>query len=535
MADVKKTDTASEETGRPDEDAVETGQMPDTEETSDPEGDGREAGHPNDTADDGIEDAEVVEEILSDDTADTLSEEDVLVEDVAIDPVDAPDPDDISDLETLDGVTPEIVTDEPTAPTDDAPEAMADEPDTPPEPVAEVQALKETVIVERKGGFVPGFVGGLIAATGVFFAAPYVIPGHLLPANKQLNADLGAQAESIQALEAQIAAMGGRIDDTTGKIDSVSTNIDTVSSNTETSVTELKTGVAGLQTAVTDMRSKFATSAAMEDALAAMTETNKAIGVRVTDLEKRPIAEATDPASIAAVEAYAREMAELRAEVAEQIQQSKDLAASTSAAAQEAVQKAIDASDTAVADAEAASKAAQEMAATEAAEAAAKALRAQRAQALVDIQAALETGGGFAEVLPELDGIDVPETLTAVAADGVATLPDLRDAYVIAARDALAAARKETAGGSMSGRFGAFMQNQLGVRSLAPSEGDDPDAVLSRAEAATREARLTDAVSELAALPDGGRLIMADWMALATTRAEALAAADELAASLAAN
>ena len=249
-----------------------------------------------------------------------------------------------------------------------------------------------------------------------------------------------------------------------------------------------------------------------------------ALTERITELEKRPIDDSPDPASIAAVEAYGRELAELREAISAQMADADELVKSAAAAAEKAVSEALDASKAAIADA----KAAEE-------EARAKAQRAAQAQALVDIQAALEDGSPYAGVLPLLDGIDIPDTLAAAANEGVTTLPELHDAYTVAARQALSVSRSEAATDSTAARASTWLQNQLGVRSLAPSEGDDPDAVLSRAEAALAEARLEDAIAELSALPEGGQQVLSEWMATASARAEALAAANELAASLATN
>jgi len=68
----------------------------------------------------------------------------------------------------------------------------------------------------------------------------------------------------------------------------------------------------------------------------------------------------------------------------------------------------------------------------------------------------------------------------------------------------------------------------LGARSVAPREGDDPDAVLSRAEAAVRSGDLDTALTEIAALPDVAQSAIADWQANAETRLEAKSAADDL-------
>ena len=49
--------------------------------------------------------------------------------------------------------------------------------------------------------------------------------------------------------------------------------------------------------------------------------------------------------------------------------------------------------------------------------------------------------------------------------------------------------------------------------------------MLSRAEAALAEGRLSDALAEIEALPETARAAMADWAAQARSRADALVAA----------
>jgi hypothetical protein len=76
------------------------------------------------------------------------------------------------------------------------------------------------------------------------------------------------------------------------------------------------------------------------------------------------------------------------------------------------------------------------------------------------------------------------------------------------------------------------LRAQLGVRSLEPREGDDTDAILSRAEAALAGGRLGDALAEIETLPEAARAATSDWAARATARHDALAAAEELSAQL---
>ena len=81
-------------------------------------------------------------------------------------------------------------------------------------------------------------------------------------------------------------------------------------------------------------------------------------------------------------------------------------------------------------------------------------------------------------------------------------------------------------------RIGAFLLAQTGARSLEPREGDDPDAVLSRAEAALAAGDLATVMTEIGTLPEAGQAEMSDWIALAEQRLAATNALGALAQSL---
>nr|WP_242509470.1 mitofilin family membrane protein [Rhodovulum imhoffii] len=154
---------------------------------------------------------------------------------------------------------------------------------------------------------------------------------------------------------------------------------------------------------------------------------------------------------------------------------------------------------------------------------------------MLRIAAALDSGESFDDALTDLGNTEIPEALSGVAQDGAPSLADLRSTFPSAARAALAESLRETAETEPAGRFTAFLRSQLGARSLAPREGDDPDAVLSRAEAAVDSGDLDQAIGELATLPQAGQDAMADWVAAASARIEALAAARSLYESLNSN
>ena len=186
-----------------------------------------------------------------------------------------------------------------------------------------------------------------------------------------------------------------------------------------------------------------------------------------------------------------------------------DIAAATDAAAQRA-------------------KAAEEQAVQAQAQAAAALRQAALRTALGELRAALESGAAMDKALGQLDqaGVAAPEALTSQA-QGVPTLAALRGGFPPAARDALAASLAETAGGSLWNRAVAFVRSETGARSLTPRAGADPDAILSRAEAALGAGDLVAALAEIATLPATGQARMAEWKGLAERRlgaAEAIAA-----------
>ncbi len=156
-------------------------------------------------------------------------------------------------------------------------------------------------------------------------------------------------------------------------------------------------------------------------------------------------------------------------------------------------------------------------------------------ESLAKIVAALNSGAVFAtelDVLQAASGARAPEALKSVADKGVPTRDELTAAFPEAARAALNAATEEAGENGDIGPVGAFLRRQLGIRSLEPREGNSPDAVLSRAEAAVRTDDLNIALSEIATLPESGRTRFAEWIGLAERRRDALDAIADLSARL---
>ncbi|WP_408635231.1 COG4223 family protein, partial [Paracoccus binzhouensis] len=78
--------------------------------------------------------------------------------------------------------------------------------------------------------------------------------------------------------------------------------------------------------------------------------------------------------------------------------------------------------------------------------------------------------------------------------------------------------------------IGTFLRVQTGARSVEPRQGDDPDAILSRADAAVKAGDIKGALAEIGSLPQPGQDAMADWTARAGLWVEANAALAALAA-----
>lgn len=335
----------------------------------------------------------------------------------------------------------------------------------------------------RVAGLLGLLAGGAIAAGLGFGVARFAVPeGWPLAATGPLEARLAEQAATLTTLRRDLAGLAA----------------DLAARPEDPRLAALATAVTGLQ----EKAAQPAADSGLEPRLAAL-ET------RLSDLEKRPTADGGVSAS--ALAAYDRDLATLKSEIAAQ--------KATGAAAAN--------------DAAAAARAATAKLAAAEAEAAAAAGRATTAAAVGRLQSAVESGAPYADLTAALDagGVTLPPVLRDGAETGLPSLAALQDAYPAAARAALAAALRADMGTTFTERMAAFLRSQTGARSLVPHQGSDPDAVLSRAEAALRAGDLGTVMTEIKALPPEALAAMADWPVLAERR---LAATDALAALLAA-
>lgn len=247
------------------------------------------------------------------------------------------------------------------------------------------------------------------------------------------------------------------------------------------------------------------------DALAALEQAVKDNQAALAALQQAP--GAGDEVSSVQVAALAQAVDDLKRQVA---------GLSTASASPEGIRAAVDA---AIAE-RAAAQDAEAQAVTEAAR-----KQAARADAVARFMAAARAGAPYADLLPALDGLPLDPVLQEAASAGLVTQKALTDAFPEAARKALDASLRATGGEGLGDRLYTFLRIQTGARSLEPREGTDPDAVLSRAEAAVGAGDIAKAVDELAGLPPEGQAEMADWAAMARQWLAAGKALDDLAAA----
>lgn len=410
--------------------------------------------------------ADAADQPAENDVIDATAEDVTPDDTVAEDPSpELPDDQSASDPASDDEPTPE---DEQTAETTQE-EAIQDSPvdETPdPEPKSEPTKPAQSPYdaPETSNGFIPMLLGGLVAG-GIGFGASYY----------------WNQSASDNASDFQSKVIA-QIEQNADAISSLSDTVDALP-------------VAPDLSAITDEQSNQA--AAMDsliDRLAAVETQVSALDQRLTDVEKRPM---TEGASDAAVAAYERELKALQDTMAAQRAEIETLA-------EEARSMEGNAEDVAKAT--------------------------MLRSALTRVQTAIDGGTGFAPALGDLQagGVEVPAALSDVAEDGVMSLAQLQSAFPDAARSALAVSRQQAAESGEGSGFSAFLKNQLGTRSLEPREGSDPDAVLSRAEAAARDGRLADTLAEIEALPEVGRAELAEWTTNVTRRQAAVSAVEAL-------
>lgn len=328
------------------------------------------------------------------------------------------------------------------------------------ETISDVQETLIEPIVERKSGFLPLVLGGVLAAGLGVVSAQYIFPNGL---------PFGPAATQKIDLESKLNQQSGRIDDL-NKLLEAQPQVDPAA---------LDAAVA----AVGDLQAQ----------IGAVVDNVSALETRITGLEALP---KSDGSGIST--AMENELKDLRAALDLQkgeLAQMIDEAQNTKQSAEETARQTLARS------------------------------------AMTRILVALESGAPFDDALADVQAnsdVSVPASLAQTAMNGVPTLATLSETYPDAARAALAAVRSEDTGGGVA----SFFAKQLGARSVAPREGDDPDAVLSRVGAAVEAGRISDALAEADTLPDGAKAPLAEWVEQANLRLTAAREAEAFANSL---
>lgn len=353
----------------------------------------------------------------------------------------------------------------------------------------------------RGGGMISTILGGVIAA-GIGFGAAQIYPdGWPIGADTQTVAAVADNSSQITTLNEDIAMLRARVEDGSVTAD-LGSRIDTLAGQ----IASLQGELATVQNEIGATRESL--SGRIESLAADLTD-------RIVTLEKAPIEQAADAAVAGAVRAYQSEVEALRDETRQRFETLSGEVEARLGEGSAMISEALEANRRMEAEREA--READARAAEEA---------ARRAVALSRLQTALETGAPFAEPLENLP--DAPAPLPELAETGVPTQADLQQAFPPLARQALQAGLRETRGDSAEDRVTTFLRTQLGMRSLVPTEGNDPDAVLSRVEAAIGAGDLALATETAAALPDSARAVLEDWLAQVDTRRAALDAAATL-------
>lgn len=357
-------------------------------------------------------------------------------------------------------------------PLDRSPEPVESEPvaasSVPPSPrPAPAQPAKRGA-----GGFFALLLGGVIAAGLGFGLSRYVPEGWPLQPGAANDDEATAQAEEIAALRAQIETLAAA-----------------------PSTDDLTARLAEAQSQ----------AQAASEAVAALQE-------KIANLETAP---AEGGAASGDVAALREEIASLRSQVE-----------SGGSAASNDIQAAAEAAEKRLAEAQAQADALK-------AEVEATARAATTSAALSRVRAALDSGDAYSAPLDDIAaaGIEIPAVLIEGAQGGIPTLAALEDSFPEAARAALEASLLADMGDTFAGRVSTFVRTQAGARSLAPREGNDPDAILSRAEAAVKRGDLQSALTEIGALPEPGQQAMAGWTAEAQKRIGATDAVATVAAA----
>jgi hypothetical protein len=344
----------------------------------------------------------------------------------------------------------------PAVPVSEATNDVLAEPMEMAEPVPEAaapEAVLVSALAPRRFGWLGPVLGGVVAAGLGFALAQYQPIAQMMG-----GAVSGASVEEVAALRAEIADMQAAI-----------------AAQPAADTSEMAARLDGVETALAALPLPANDSLEMD-----------AMMGRLAALEARPVG-GLSGADAAALAALQTEIASIKTGGIAQAQVD-----AASAELQAKLDEALAAAGS------------LQQGATEAA------TKASQRGAVMQIAAALDSGAPFGSAIQALEGVSLPKALTANSA-GLPSLKSLQDSFPGAARQALDSALKANMGNSWTERATSFLRTQVGARSLEPREGADPDAVLSRAEAALTAGDVPGALAELDALPDEAKTALQTW------------------------
>lgn len=326
---------------------------------------------------------------------------------------------------------------------------------------------------------------------------PEPAQGDVAPAPAPKGRGAGASFVALLAGGVLAGAIGfalGRIDQTSGWIfgnapDVGAENAQAIATlragqdEAQAQLAELRQSLAGQAATLAGLPEQFAPVSQLAQQGEALSGALNELEARLRDLENRPIPDIG--ATQDAVAAYEQQLAAMRAMLAEELArieavQAKALADQTSLQSQ--------------------TRSAAFLAAT--------ARLAAQATAGADMREALQT-------LRDLNTTIPPELET--HSGGVASQANLTARFPDVARATLDRAIELAAEQGQITGLQAFVQKQLGARSLAPRPGDDADAVLARAEAELNAGNLKAAIAEVRALQSLGVAPLDAWLGDAET------------------
>lgn len=371
--------------------------------------------------------------------------------------------------------------------------------------IASISPAAATAAARRSGGFAGKALGGILfllagGALALWLGPKLApnLPQGMAPVANFLEPGREAAEGRLATLDSEIAALRERI-----------ANIP--SGVTPDQVSSAVTGVKGeIDAELTQLRDQIGAGAGMAERLARIESAQQGAVAELASLKEQIAAGGAAAGAVAPpTDLYRGEIDGLRAEMGTLSDQVAGLSTRVDAV-DAAAQRQVDT--------------AQQTVETVQAEAAQAVDAAAREADVASVAAALAAGQPFAEPLARLEELpdaNVPAGLSAAAQSGVLSIPALRDAFPEAAHAAIRASIVAGAGDGMLDRAYALVRAQVATRSLKPTEGSAPDAVLSRMEARLGDADLPGVLAEAEALPSEARAAMSDWLAQTKLRADA--------------